>query len=54
MEDVKVYRWTGVSALAAIAVFFIEFPFYFAARSISLRGGPSSWAITPPGMQPTS
>ena len=28
MDDPKVYRWTGISALASIAVFFIEFPFY--------------------------
>ena len=29
MNDSKIYRWTGASALAAIAIFFIEFPFYF-------------------------
>ncbi len=29
MEDLKIYRWTGACALAAIAVFFIEFPLYF-------------------------
>ncbi len=29
MEDLRVYRWTGASAVAAIAVFFIEFPLYF-------------------------
>jgi hypothetical protein len=28
MNDLKIYRWTGACALAAIAVFFIEFPFY--------------------------
>lgn len=29
MNDLKIYRWTGACALAAIALFFIEFPFYF-------------------------
>jgi hypothetical protein len=28
MNNLKIYRWAGVCALAAIAVFFIEFPFY--------------------------
>jgi hypothetical protein len=28
MDDPKIHRWTGVCALAAIAVFFIEFPLY--------------------------
>jgi hypothetical protein len=28
MDDQKIYRWSGACALAAIAVFFIEFPFY--------------------------
>jgi hypothetical protein len=29
MDDQKIYRWTGASGLAAIALFFVEFPFYF-------------------------
>ncbi len=29
MTDQEIYRITGVSALASIATFFIEFPFYF-------------------------
>jgi hypothetical protein len=29
MNDQKIYRITGISALACIATFFIEFPFYF-------------------------
>lgn len=29
MSDLRIYRWTGISALAAILVFFIEFPMYF-------------------------
>jgi len=28
MDDRKIYRWSGACGLAAIAVFFIEFPFY--------------------------
>jgi hypothetical protein len=28
VNDQKIYRWAGVSAVAAIGVFFIEFPFY--------------------------
>jgi len=28
MDDLRVYRWTGACGLGAIAVFFIEFPFY--------------------------
>jgi len=28
MDDSKIYRWTGWCGLAAIAFFFIEFPFY--------------------------
>ena len=28
MDDQRVYRWSGVCGLAAIALFFIEFPFY--------------------------
>ena len=28
MNDQKIYRITGISALACIATFFIEFPFY--------------------------
>lgn len=29
MNDLKIYRWAGVGAVASIAVFLIEFPFYF-------------------------
>ena len=29
MNDLKIYRIAGISALACIATFFIEFPFYF-------------------------
>jgi hypothetical protein len=29
MNDLKVYRWAGAGAVASIAVFLIEFPFYF-------------------------
>ena len=28
MDDQKIYRWSGACGLAAIAAFFIEFPFY--------------------------
>jgi hypothetical protein len=28
MDDQKIYRWTGACGLAAIGVFFVEFPFY--------------------------
>jgi len=28
MDDLKIYRWSGACGLAAIAAFFIEFPFY--------------------------
>lgn len=28
MDDRKIYRWSGACGLAAIAAFFIEFPFY--------------------------
>ena len=28
MDDPKIYRWSGACGLAAIAAFFIEFPFY--------------------------
>ena len=28
MDDQKIYRWCGACSLAAIALFFIEFPFY--------------------------
>ncbi|MFZ0734342.1 MAG: hypothetical protein WAM79_18620 [Candidatus Sulfotelmatobacter sp.] len=28
MDDLRIYRWSGACGLAAIAVFFIEFPFY--------------------------
>jgi hypothetical protein len=28
MDDQKIYRWSGACGLAAIAVFFVEFPFY--------------------------
>jgi len=28
MDDQKIYRWSGACGLAAIALFFIEFPFY--------------------------
>jgi len=28
MDDQRIYRWTGACGLAAIALFFIEFPFY--------------------------
>ncbi len=29
MNDLKIYRWSGICALTAIGMFFIEFPFYF-------------------------
>lgn len=29
MSDLKTYRWTGACGLAAIALFFVEFPLYF-------------------------
>ena len=28
MDDQKIYRWSGACGLAAIALFFVEFPFY--------------------------
>jgi len=28
MDDQKIYRWSGICSLAAIALFFVEFPFY--------------------------
>jgi hypothetical protein len=33
MNDQKIYRVTGISALACIATFFFEFPFYFVRSS---------------------
>lgn len=33
MNDQRIYRITGISALASIATFFIEFPFYFVRSS---------------------
>jgi hypothetical protein len=29
MNDLRIYRWTGACGLAAIALFFVEFPIYF-------------------------
>lgn len=42
MNDSKIYRWSGVCAVAAIATFSIEFPFYF-VRSVKFSSRAESY-----------
>ncbi len=42
MNDSKIFRWSGVCALAAVATFFIEFPFYF-VRSVKFSSMAESY-----------
>ena len=43
MTDQKIYRIAGISALACIATFFIEFPFYFVRTPFSGLAASSQW-----------